>query len=193
MTSRRRAADPAAIRAQRGADDSVRERTGRGWDEWFALLDSWGGSERTHAEIARWLVEEHAVTGWWSQSITVGYEQARGLRAPGQRRGGGFSASASRTVAVPVARLFAAFADESLRARWLPGVEIRVRTATAPRSFRADWADGPGRIVAGFTPKGEARAMVALAHEKLPDAQAAARMKAYWRERLAVLKRALEA
>ncbi|TNH31099.1 hypothetical protein FHG89_04110 [Micromonospora orduensis] len=183
---------PTAAQTERIADDLVRARTGRGWAEWFALLDAASATERTHTEIARHLVAEHDVSGWWAQSITVGYEQARGLRAPGQRRGGGFEASASRTVAVPAPRLFEAFADETARARWLPDVEVRVRTATAPRSFRADWAGGPTRIVVGFDAVGESKTRVNVLHEKLTGAEQAAELKAYWRERLAALKVLLE-
>jgi hypothetical protein len=47
-----------------------------------------GATERKHAEIARWLVTEHEVDSWWAQSVTVGYEQARGMRAPGQQSDG---------------------------------------------------------------------------------------------------------
>jgi hypothetical protein len=90
------------------SDEVVRANTGWTWEEWFALLDAWGGAERPHPEIARWLVGEHGVPGWWAQGVTVGYEQARGLRAPGQRRGGLFEVNASRTVAVPVDRLYEA-------------------------------------------------------------------------------------
>ncbi|MET8837063.1 DUF4287 domain-containing protein [Micromonospora sp. NPDC004540] len=196
----RATADPAPapdVAAGRGQQDRIsaallRERTGHDWDEWFARLDTWGGAARTHTEIARWLVTEHEVPGWWAQTVTVGYEQARGLRAPGQRRGGGFEATGSRTVAVPVAALFEAFADETLRRRWLPDVAVRVRTATAPKSFRADWAGGPSRIAVGFTAVSEKKARVAVQHEKLTDAAEADRLKAYWRDRLAALKQLLE-
>ncbi|MFI6262676.1 DUF4287 domain-containing protein [Micromonospora sp. NPDC051006] len=183
----------AAVQTDRIADALLRERTGRGWDEWFDLLDAWHGTDRTHTEIARWLVTEHEVPGWWAQTVTVGYEQSRGLRAPGQRRGGGFTAGGSRTVAVPVHRLFAAFADDALRVRWLPDVEVRVRTATASKTFRADWDGGPTRIVVGFTAVGETRSRVAVQHEKLTGAEQAAELKAYWRDRLATLKHLLEA
>ncbi|MGN9810133.1 hypothetical protein ACTMSW_12340 [Micromonospora sp. BQ11] len=176
----------------RTPDPLLRERTGRGWDEWFALLDGWGGTEHTHTAIAAWLVTTHEVPGWWAQTITVGYEQARGLRAPGQRRGGGFEATGSRTVAVPVGRLFDAFADETLRRRWLPDVEVRVRTATAPRTFRADWAGGPTRLVVGFAPLGDTKSRVAVQHEKLTGPEQAAELKAYWRDRLTALKQLLE-
>ncbi|RKN49816.1 hypothetical protein D7193_31955 [Micromonospora costi] len=183
----------AAEQIERIADPLLRERTGRDWQEWFGLLDAVDATGLTHTEIARWLVTVHEVPGWWAQTVTVGYEQARGLRRPGQRRDGGYSAGGSRTVGVPVERLFAAFANETLRARWLPGVEVRLRTATPPRTYRADWAGGPTRIVAGFTAIGPTRSRVAVQHEKLTGAEQAAELKAYWRDRLAALKQLLEA
>ena len=130
--------------------------------------------------------------GWYSQSLTVGYEQARGLRAPGQRKDG-FAAGASRTVAVPVERLFEAFTDQSRRERWMPGGDLRVRTATAPRTARYDWGDGSTRVIVGFESAGEQKSRVALSHERLPDADSADEMKAWWRERLTELKSKLEA
>lgn len=129
--------------------------------------------------------------GWYSQSITLGYERARGLRAPGQRPDG-FAVSASKTIAVPVRRLFEAFEDAALRERWLPGADLRVRTATAPRTARYDWEDGSTRVIVGFDDLGEAKSRVALSHERLPDAGAADEMKTWWRERLAALKPLLE-
>ncbi|MGH3328355.1 MAG: hypothetical protein ACRDPT_11270 [Streptomycetales bacterium] len=106
-----------AIKPLHLPDAPLRERTGRGGEEWFSLLDAWGASKRRHTEIARWLVEEHTVDGWWAQSVTVAYEQARGMRAPGQNSDGYFSASGSKTISVSVDRLFEAFADAGLRAQ----------------------------------------------------------------------------
>jgi hypothetical protein len=133
------------------------------------------------------------VDGWWAQGVTVGYERARGLRAPGQRRGGLFEATASKTVAVPVDRLYEAFADPAQRERWLPGASVEVRTARPGKSIRAGWDDGSTRLVIGFTARGDAKSQVALVHERIPDAETAERLKAFWRERVAVLKRVLEA
>jgi uncharacterized protein DUF4287 len=173
------------------ADARVVEETGRGWQAWFEALDGWEAASRSHTEIARWLREEHGVQSWYSQSIAVGYEQARGLRAPGQRPDG-FAISASRTLAVPVERLFEAFTDEALRDRWLPGADLRLRTATSPRTARYDWEDGSSRVNVGFVGADESKSRVALSHERLPDADAADEMKAWWRERLAALKSELE-
>jgi uncharacterized protein YndB with AHSA1/START domain len=197
MAARRRLIEagehpPAPVVEPRVSDEAVRRATGRPWPQWFAILDRWGAREREHAEIARWLAGEHGVDGWWAQGITVSYEQARGMRAPGERPHG-FSVTASKTVAAPVERLYAAVTEEELRETWLPGADMRLRTSTAPRSARYDWEDGSTRVVFGFVDKGEGKSQVALEHERLPDADAAEGMKAWWRERVAELKRALEA
>ena len=174
------------------AEAKMVEATGRGWQQWFALMDDWGATSRSHTEMARWLVEEHGVPGWWAQSVTVGYERARGLRQPGQRADGGWTVNATKTVAVPVRQLFGAFEDEAVRDRWLPGAELRRRTATAPRNARYDWEDGTTRLVVGFEDLGPGKSRVALQHEKLPDAETSEEMKAWWRDRLGALKSVLE-
>jgi hypothetical protein len=174
------------------SDAVILANTGKTWDEWFAVLDQWGAVERPHPEIARWVHEEHGVGGWWAQGVTVAYEQARGLRAPGQRRGGQFEVNASKTVAVPVERLYEAFVDDGLRERWLPGGKFEVRTARANKSIRANWDDGSTRLVVNFTARGEAKSQVALVHERIPDAETADELKPWWRARVADLKRLLE-
>jgi Domain of unknown function (DUF4287) len=173
------------------SDEAIRRRTGRGWEEWFDLIDEWGGTGRPHPEIARWLADEHGTGGWNAQAVTVSYERARAGRAVGEHADG-FTVTAAKTVAVPVERLYEAFVDESLRREWLPGAELRERTVTRPKSARFDWGSDGTRVVVGFEAKGEAKSQVAMAHEKLPDAEEADRMKAFWRERMAALKEALE-
>ena len=175
------------------SDEVIRSNTGKAWDEWFALLDAWGAVERPHPEIARWVHEEHGVPGWWAQGVTVAYEQARGRRAPGQRRSGQFEVNASKTVAVPAERLYEAFADPAVRERWLPGAAVEVRTARPAKSIRANWDHGSTRLVIAFTARGEAKSQVALTHERVPDAETADKLTAFWRERMAALKELLEA
>ena len=58
---------------------------------------------------------------------------------------------------------------------------------------RFDWPEPASRVVIGLTVKPNDRTALGLAHEKLPDADAAGRLKQFWRERLGVLKELLEA
>jgi uncharacterized protein YndB with AHSA1/START domain len=173
------------------SDEALRRRTGRGWEEWFDLLDEWGAADRSLADAARWVREEHGHVEWSAQAVAVGYHRARGLRAVGEGPNG-FTVTASKTVAVPVERLYEAFVDASVRGRWLPGADLRERTALPPRSARFDWGDGTTRVNVFFTAKGDARSAAALQHERLPDGDEAERMKAFWRERVSTLKEVLE-
>jgi hypothetical protein len=175
------------------SDERIRERTGRGWEEWFDLLDDWGAAERPHREISRWVADQLGIGPlvWEAQAVTSSYERTRGLRAVGETEQG-FAVSATRTVAVPVERLFDAVVDESQRLTWLPDGELSERTATRPKSARFDWGDGATRVLVVFESKGEAKSTMALQHVRLPDGQEAERMKAYWRERVTALKEELE-
>ncbi|MGW0463785.1 hypothetical protein ACWDX6_00700 [Streptomyces sp. NPDC003027] len=174
------------------SDEALAGATGKRWAEWFALLDAWGATDRGHTEIARHLVDAEGVSGWHAQSITVGYEQERGMRQVGQSSGGDWQASASRTVNAPAERCTAAFADEGLRRRWLPDGEMEVRTHRPGVSVTADWDGGTSRISVYLTAKGPAKTQVGLGHTRLPDADAVAAYKDFWRERLGVLKTLLE-
>src|SRR5688500_14715079 len=188
------------------SDEAVRRKTGKGWDEWFALIDAWGGAERSHTEIASWLMSEHNVDGWWAQSVTVGYERARGKRAMGQLVDG-FSANASKTVNVGIERLYEAVADGRRRSRWLPKAPLTVSSATPHRSVRGAWTDETTAVTTGgaakggaksaargsrvsidLSSKGEGKSQLQVQHTRLRDAAAAGALKSFWRERLAELK-----
>jgi hypothetical protein len=62
------------------SDDRIFEKTGKRSAEWHAILDAWDAPSKGHTSIARYLVEEHGVSGWWAQSLTNRYEWERGLR-----------------------------------------------------------------------------------------------------------------
>jgi hypothetical protein len=174
-----------------GRSDAVlKAKTGCTWERWVKALDHVRAHTWPHREIASYVHEKYKIPGWWAQTVTVGYERIKGLRAVGQRRDGSFEASKSRTFAVPLARLYGAFRDARLRARWLPGVDLTVRTATPQKSMRITWPDRTS-VTVGFTGRGATRSQVALAHEKLPDRAAQARVKQYWAERLEALEQVL--
>jgi hypothetical protein len=175
------------------SDEEIRRRTGRGWEEWFDLLDDSGAPERSHRDNARWVAEQQGIhpLAWNAQAVVGSYERARGLRAVGEHADG-FTITASKTVAVPVDRLYEAFVDESLRKRWLPDGELRERAVTRPNSARFDWGDGTTRVSVTFVAKGEAKSTAALLHERLADAEEAERMKTFWRDRVATLKEVVE-
>lgn len=62
------------------SDAAVAAKTGKSWAQWFAVLDAAGANKMSHKEIVAYLRDNHDIGSWWQQMVTVGYEQARGLR-----------------------------------------------------------------------------------------------------------------
>ena len=163
-------------------------KTGCTWERWVKALDRAKAYAWSHREIAKYVNEKYKVPGWWAQTVTVGYERIKGLRAVGQRRDGSFEANKSKTFAVPLARLYGAFHDPRA-GPMAPGVDLTVRTAT--REVDADHLAGPDVGRGGFRGQGPGKSLVAIQHGKLPDQIAATRVKEYWSERLNALKEVL--
>ncbi|HEV8453798.1 MAG TPA: hypothetical protein VGQ24_02830 [Gemmatimonadales bacterium] len=183
---------PADYAKLAGRSDAIlKEKTGCAWERWVKALDGAKAYTWPHRKIAKYVQEKYKIPGWWAQTVTVGYERIKGLRAVGQRRDGSFEANKSKTFAVPLVRLYQAFHDERTRARWLPGVDLTVRMATREKSMRITWPDRTS-VEVGFMRKTPRKSLVALTHAKLPDRDSATRVKQYWTERLNALEEVLE-
>ena len=175
------------------SEAAIRKATGKRWDDWFRILDAWGGTEHTHTEIARYVNQELGVDGWWAQSVTVGYERARGMRAPHERPDG-FSVDVSKTFPVDADRLYRAFADARHRSRWIERGTLTLRTGTKSKhTARFDFGTGDeaSRVIVGITPKGSSKATVAIQHERLAAAKDVETMRDFWKERFEDLKHLL--
>lgn len=168
------------------SDAAVADATGRDWSGWVRLLDEAGAADLPHADIARRVEQEHGLSGWWAQTVTVGYERLRGLRDVGQRRDGSYEVSRSRTLPVPLAELYGAFADETRREAWLPGVALEIRTLNEEKNARTAWSDGT-RVELRWTEKGGDRSTVTVQHRGLPDPEAREARRLWWGERLDAL------
>lgn len=181
------APDPKAYAAIAGMkDEAIKAATGCTWEKWVYALDRRGAHQLSHGEIAALVKTKYKVGPWWTQMVTVGYERIKGLRARGQQRNGTYQMTRSRTFSVPVGTLFDAWASAATRRRWLDGAAVKVRTATRPKSMRLDWRDG-GIVAVGFLAKGPAKSAVAIEHTKLPDQDAAERLKTWWSGRFDAL------
>jgi hypothetical protein len=71
---------------RRISDKAVQAGTGKGWDEWFRLLDARHTQGEGHTARARHLREQYGLSPWWAQVIAIRYEWERGLRGEGQER-----------------------------------------------------------------------------------------------------------
>ncbi len=168
----------------------VEKATGKGWSEWCRLLDKEGAKNMPHKEIAQLLHAKFAVGDWWSQMVTVGYEQARGLRRPHETPRG-FQASASKTMNVPLSKLFNSWSNSAERALWFEPADLKISKETRDKSLRVIWSDGT-RVEINFYAKSPSKSQVALQHNKLKSEADVARMKKFWTAALSRLKSRLE-
>jgi uncharacterized protein YndB with AHSA1/START domain len=158
---------------------AVEAKTGKGWAGWFALLNKRGCRLRSHREIAALLHDELGCPPWWSQMVTVGYEQYHGLREKHQKPDG-YSISRSKTLPVSVASVYRAWVDAAVRQTWLGESRLSIRKATKHKSIRITWENGKTTVEVMFYPKGEGKCQVSVQHNKLASAAAGEKQKRFW-------------
>ena len=173
------------------SDAAIKKATGCDWAKWAFCLDYVGAQDWSHRAIADYVHTTYKLKDWWAQSVTVGYERIKGLRAIGQRRDGGFEANRTKTVSAPAAAVFRAFAHARVRKHWLSGVSLAVRKVTPDRSLRMKWDDGTP-VEVWLTAKGAKKTSVQVQHRKLSGQGDAEERKRYWGERLDALAEVIE-
>ena len=189
---KKKAAPRAPARRYAGVGDAaVTNATGRGWDEWLTLLDRAGARKMEHKDIARMLSRKFSVPHGWGQMLTVGYEQAGGLRKVNEQASG-FAANACKTVRAAVDNLFQAWHDPDMRSRWLAEAPIEVKRSTRGKSMRIRWKAGESHVDVGFVAKGPGKSAVQLSHGKLKSAAEVLRQKAFWKDALSRLESLFE-
>jgi len=190
-------ARPVAARSGFG-EKAVVEKTGHGFDHWFAVLDAFGAAAKGHTATARHLALEQGVPGWHAQGITVAYERARGLREVNQAAGG-FQVAVSKMVPADMDTVLSALRGPE-RKKWLAGADPALR-----RALDAALAPGAKGVVRGpkrsrvrykwdatdvelvFEPRGTGTSVVA-ANTRLRDAAQVAVRRTQWRAALDALK-----
>lgn len=187
----------------RVSDEKVREATGQEVSDWLHELDHAGAREWDHKAIVAHLVTHHPeVSGWWRQTIAVGYERARGKRAVGQTADAGFQVGVTRSVEATPDEVWEALVSRP--ELWLgKGASLTIEEGEHYSVSDADAASGEIRVVRpgtrlrmtwqpaawerpatvqltlSSTPSGKTAVGAHL--EKLPDAEAREEMREHWR------------
>lgn len=178
----------------RGESTAAIERaTGKPWAEWVALFESHSAASLSHAEIAKIARAETPQTlhnpDWWAQAVAIAYEQAAGLRVPGQGSDGLFRVGASRTLALDRDAAIAAWVTahgETAHHRDC-AVEKSRGSRTEKRSFWRFALAGAGGVEVSATPKGDDRVTLSVSHTGLPHGEEIEEWRAHWKNLLAAL------
>jgi uncharacterized protein YndB with AHSA1/START domain len=192
------------------SSDSVHEATGRGWDEWLEALDAAGAADLDHKEIVAYLEREHGdvTTGWWRQSLTIGYEQARGKRIVGETADTGFQVGVQRSVGATPTEVWELITSQP--ELWLgegasvafdegeryevppengaPGATGEIRVVKPGERLRLTWQPEdwrePATLQLTLSTSESGKTAIQAHLEKLPDADAREAMRTRWREAL---------
>lgn len=174
-------AEPDYAKLAGKTDETIKARTGCTWKRWVGALDYAGADKWSHTERATHIAEKYKIDGWWAQTVAVGYERIKGMRAIGQRMDGSYEASKTKVFPVSLAKLYRAWADAKIRKAWLPD-DFKVTTANRNKGLRIKWPDG-SNVVVYFYSKGTQKAQVSVTHVKL-DKEGQGKMREFWKEKL---------
>jgi hypothetical protein len=169
-------------------DDAIRKQTGRGWDEWCALVERFPGHKHGHPKIVTHLMSEYDLDGWWAQGVTVSYERIRGLRLPNQNLDGTFTANRSKTITVDADALRAMLLDDIERKVLFPAFDTVLRSKPTSKNLRL--AVEPGSVEIMLEPATNERTKVVVAHTKLSTADDVTVWKQFWGEWIEALDEA---
>ncbi|WP_250038287.1 hypothetical protein [Paractinoplanes maris] len=165
----------------------VERATKRSWDEWLAFMDGIGARDLDHKQIALKVYYELEGAGveplgWWTQAVTVAYEQFIGRRIPGQRPDGTFQMSVSKATKLGMRELMDAwtlFAREDAFVSALIVGDPKVSGTDRRITWRAKVADGSSVVVTS-EPKPHGTASIVATQIGLPGPAENDEARANW-------------
>jgi uncharacterized protein YndB with AHSA1/START domain len=191
---------------------AVRKATSKSWDEWLEIIDTAGGADLTHKEIVAFLKENHEVSPWWQQMITVGYEHARGKRVEGETAEAGFEIGVQKTLPFPLENIWEFITSEPGLKLWLgevsalkwergeayrtsDGASGEVRVHRPLERIRLTWKpeawEKPSTVQLTFISSGKQKTSVRFHHENIPDGETRETMRSRWKHSLEEIARSL--
>ena len=177
--------------AKKISDESVKKATGKTWSEWFSILSKAGAKKMEHKTVTELLYKRYGLSLWWSQMVTVQFEQ----EIKGRKRhetATGYQISKSITLDSSIAKIFHSINSPIKRVIWLKDPGIIITKSNKDKSIRAKWVDGKTNIEVQLYLKDDFKIQVVVQHNKLNSAKEAEQIKKYWSKQLNNLKKYLE-
>lgn len=199
------------VAAEEMSAENITAKTGKTWDEWFAVLDAFDGLRKGRREMNNYLYNELKVDAWWTTTLVNTYEEARGLREKDGRLKG-YTICATKTIAVDAETCFTAFATaEALQAWFSDRVDLdftvggrfstddgnagEFKKIRPGKDIRITWEQSPGGATVAdivFQAKGAGKCGLMITHDRIQTREEADGLRAAWGAALDRLKTLLE-
>ena len=165
----------------------VERATNRSWDEWLLFMDGIGAKDLDHKQIALKVYYELEGTGveplgWWTQAVTVAYEQFIGRRIPGQRPDGTFQMSISKSTRLGMRELMDAWTRFAAQDDFVSGLiagDPKISGTERRITWRTKAGDGSSVIVTS-EPKANGTASIVATQIGLPGPEQNDEARANW-------------
>lgn len=200
-------------------DANAREKTGKTLGDWFLWLDQQGGVGLGRKALVEKVYDATGKDLWWSTTLAVEYERARGQKEK-DGRPTGYSICSTKTIAAPLPVVFAAFGDAKTLDRWLgakteitfedggslangDGDAAKIVRLRKDKDLRLAWQGRLGRdtvVDVLFADKGAGKGAgkengkcgITLNHTRIQSRREADQLRAGWGAALEALKQLLE-
>ena len=193
-------------------EESIKSATGKSWKQWFSILDERGGIAQGRRAISDYLFGECKLDAWWTATLNVEYEAARGF-VEKDGRPKGYMICVTKTIAAPVDKAYAAWASAGALDSWFSsnnkaevvdggrysnadgdtGLYKRVRKN---KDLRFTWENpahtAPTIVDVVFQDKGKGKTGVMITHDRIQQRAEADGLREGWGEALTRLKTVLE-
>jgi len=177
--------------AKKISNEAVKKSTGKTWKEWISILNKAGAKKMEHKQVAKLLSEKYGLSGWWSQMVTVQYEQkVKGRKK--HEKPEGFQISKSVTLISPVTKIYNTINSPLKRIVWLKDPAITITKSTKDKSIRGKWIYKKTNIEFQLYPKDINKTQLVVQQSRIKSAKEAEMMKTYWEKQLKNLKKYLE-
>lgn len=184
-------------------DAAAKAATGKTLAQWYSALDGLGGRKLGRAAVNKYLLGQK-VDLWWCTTIAVEYERHLDVRKKDGRHEGYF-VCVTKTIAAPLATVFAAWVDGRQLSRWF-GDETKAEAREGGRYANADGDQGsflrvrrdkdlrltfenpafsaPTLVDVQFQDKGKGRTGVTLNHTRIQTRAEADGLRKAWADAL---------
>lgn len=193
-------------------DDACAAATGKSIQEWFAVLDAFGGPSKGRRALGNHLYADLKVDIWWVQTLNSQYEIQHGIREKDGRLKG-YCICSTKTISAPLDVVYAAWATTERLDTWFSqgstgaveagsefsnadgnrGVYKRVREN---KDIRFEWRGETGDLSivdVAFSDKGKGKTGVLVTHDRIQSREEADGVRRAWAEALTRLKGLAEA